>query len=272
VGIRPIQQEARSIRQFGDALVSVVCSADFDLRLLDQSRRQPGCAFIRKCAATAVSGHEITMSKQPPISQLEPSDDSNATFLIRWRGKQEGPYTAAVIEGKLAANQIGLLHEISHNGQWVALRDFFAERAAIIRLENQARQEAERRDREEAERQTREREERLRSDILSEERRKNDLLQASMAERQRTEAPGQTQQIILKPHRAGTILALGLVGLLICGPLCAAAWFMGDSDIREMDAGLMDKSGRSTTSTGRALGVLGVFLWIIGIICFIAFK
>ena len=59
------------------------------------------------------------MSDSPPISQVALSDDSDATFLIRWRGRQEGPYTAAVIESKLAANQIGLLHEISHNGQWV---------------------------------------------------------------------------------------------------------------------------------------------------------
>ena len=59
------------------------------------------------------------MSNNHPISQVGLSDDSNVTFLIRWRGRQEGPYTAAVIEAKLAANQIGLLHEIAHNGQWV---------------------------------------------------------------------------------------------------------------------------------------------------------
>ena len=149
------------------------------------------------------------MSNIPPISQVPLSDDSNATFLIRWRGRQEGPYTAAVIEAKLAANQIGLLHEIAHNGQWVTLREFFAEREAVIRSENQAREEEKRRAREEAERQTREREERRQAELLSEERRKNDLLQASMAERQRSESPGHSQPVILKPHRAGTILTLG---------------------------------------------------------------
>ena len=209
------------------------------------------------------------MSNNPPISQAGLSDDSSATFLIRWRGRQEGPYTAAVIEAKLAANQIGLLHEISHNGQWVTLREFFAEREAVIRSENQAREEETRKAHEEAERQTREREERRQAELLSEERRKNDLLQASMAERQRSESPIHNQPIVLKPHRAGTILALGIIGLIICGPLCIAAWLMGDSDIREMDAGVMDKSGRSTTSTGRALGVLGSILWILAIVYFI---
>ena len=209
------------------------------------------------------------MSNNPPISQVALSDDSNATFLIRWRGRQEGPYTAAVIEAKLAANQIGLLHEISHNGQWVTLREFFAEREAVIRSENQVREEESRKAREEAERQTREREERRQTELLSEERRKNDLLQASMAERQRSESPGHSQPVILKPHRAGTILTLGIIGLIICGPLCIAAWLMGDS---EMDAGIMDKSGRSTTSTGRALGVLGSILWILAIVFFIVFQ
>jgi hypothetical protein len=211
------------------------------------------------------------MSNIPPISQVGLSDDSNATFLIRWRGKQEGPYTAAVIEEKLAANQMGLLHEIFHNGQWVTLRDFFAEREAVIRAERLAREEDERRAREAAERQAREREERRQTELVAEERRKNDLLQASMSERQRSESPSHIQPIILKPHRAGTILTLGILGLIVCGPLCIAAWLMGDSDIREMDAGLMDKSGRSTTSTGRALGVLGSILWIIAIVYFIIY-
>jgi hypothetical protein len=212
------------------------------------------------------------MSNNPPVSQVGLCDDDNATFLIRWRGRQEGPYTAAAIEAKLAANQIGLLHEIAHNGQWVTLREFFAEREAVIRTENQAREEDSRRAREEAERRTREREEQRQAELLSEERRKNDLLQASMAERQRSESQGHSQPIILKPHRAGTILTLGIIGLIICGPLCIAAWLMGDSDIREMDAGIMDKSGRSTTSTGRALGVLGSILWILAIVFLIVFQ
>jgi hypothetical protein len=211
------------------------------------------------------------MSNNHPISQVDLSDDSNVTFLIRWRGRQEGPYTAAVIEAKLAANQIGLLHEIAHNGQWVTLREFFAEREAVIRSENQAREEENRRAREEAERQTREREERRQAELLSEERRKNDLLQANLAERQRSESQGHSQPIIFKPHRAGTILTLGIIGLIICGPLCIAAWLMGDSDIREMDAGIMDKSGRSTTSTGRALGILGSIIWILMIVFLIIF-
>ena len=113
------------------------------------------------------------------------------------------------------------------------------------------------------------REEKLQAEQLAESRRKNDLLQASLAERQRSEAPVYHQAAVLKPHRAGSILALGLLGLLFCGPLCLAAWVMGNSDLSEMEAGLMDKSGQSTTATGRTVGAAGTILWVIAVLLII---
>ena len=75
----------------------------------------------------------------------ELSDGDSAKFLVRWRGRQEGPYPASVIDAKLAANEIGLLHEIFYNGKWVTLRDYITEREAVLRAELQAREEQERR-------------------------------------------------------------------------------------------------------------------------------
>jgi hypothetical protein len=170
------------------------------------------------------------------------------------------------MEAKLAANQIGLLHEVLHNGQWVTLRDYFAERDASLRAQREAREEQERRAREEAARQAKEREEQRRAELLAEERRRNDLLQAGITERQTNESFRQAQPLLRKPHRAGTILTLAIIGLLVFGPLCIAAWIMGDSDLREMDAGIMDNSGRSSTSTGKSLGIIGTVLWIIAVI------
>jgi hypothetical protein len=200
------------------------------------------------------------------MSHLPISDDGSAQFFVRWRGRQEGPYPVSTIEEKLAANQIGLLHEIFYRDQWVTLRDFFAEQEAKESARRQA-QEDEQRQRLEAERQASDREERFQADLLAEEKRKNDLLQSSIIERQRAQTP--IQPVVLKSHRAGTILALGIIGLLVCGPLCIAAWLMGDNDIREMDASIMDNSGRATTATGRTLGIIGTILWIIGIIVFV---
>jgi hypothetical protein len=90
----------------------------------------------------------------------ELSDGDNAQFLVRWRGRQEGPYRASVIETKLAANEIGLLHEIFYKGKWVAIRDYITEREAVLRAEHQAREDQERRVREEADREVKAHEER----------------------------------------------------------------------------------------------------------------
>jgi hypothetical protein len=196
----------------------------------------------------------------------ELSDGDSAKFLVRWRGRQEGPYLASVIEAKLAANEIGLLHEIFYEGKWVTIRDYVAEREMILHAQLQAQEEQERRAREEAERQTREREAQHRAASLVEERRKNDLLAAGLERQSNASHAQAAPQIALKPHRGGLILTLGLIGLFVCGPLCLAAWVMGSGDLHEMDAGMMDPSGRSSTSSGRNIGMLGTILWIIGFV------
>jgi hypothetical protein len=60
------------------------------------------------------------------------SGGENTKFFVRWRGKQEGPYPPSVIEAKLAANQIGLLHEILCGDKWVTIRDYVSEREAAL--------------------------------------------------------------------------------------------------------------------------------------------
>lgn len=206
-----------------------------------------------------------------PEANENPSAPELRNFLIRWRGKQEGPYTASVIEAKLAANQIGLLHEIFSGGRWVTLRDYFAEQDALLRAEQQAKEEREKQAREGAERMERVREDQQRVAALAEERRKNDLLAAGLERQNSLSQIPPTPQILLRSHRGGMILTLGLIGLFVCGPLCLAAWVMGSSDLREMDASMMDPSGRSSTSSGRNIGMLGTVLWIIGFVFFLVF-
>jgi hypothetical protein len=68
------------------------------------------------------------MSTPADTSKGNLAEGSSATFLVRWKGRQEGPFPADLIGAKLADNEIGLLHEIFHNGQWVTIRDFLAEK------------------------------------------------------------------------------------------------------------------------------------------------
>jgi hypothetical protein len=63
---------------------------------------------------------------------------------------------------------------------------------------------------------------------------------------------------------------LGILGLVICGPLGIAAWIMGNGDLREMDAGAMDASGRSVTQAGRICGMIATILLALSVVVFIA--
>jgi len=68
----------------------------------------------------------------------------------------------------------------------------------------------------------------------------------------------------LKPHRGGAILALGILGLLVCFVMGIVAWVMGNNDLREMTAGQMDRSGEQLTMAGRICGIISTVLAIVG--------
>ena len=72
----------------------------------------------------------------------------------------------------------------------------------------------------------------------------------------------------MKPHRGTLILVLGILGLVVCGPLGIAAWIMGNGDLKEIDAGAMDPTGRSTTNAGRICGMIATILLILGALAF----
>jgi hypothetical protein len=71
----------------------------------------------------------------------------------------------------------------------------------------------------------------------------------------------------MKPHRGTLILVLGILGFVLCGVFTAIpAWIMGGTDLKAMDAGQMDPSGRSLTNAGRICGMIATILGIIGLI------
>jgi hypothetical protein len=69
----------------------------------------------------------------------------------------------------------------------------------------------------------------------------------------------------MKPHRGPVILVLGILGLVMCFILGIIAWVMGNADLREMDAGTMDPSGRGLTSAGKICGMIGTILAAVGV-------
>jgi hypothetical protein len=76
----------------------------------------------------------------------------------------------------------------------------------------------------------------------------------------------------MKPHRANVVLVLGILSLVMtCLPFGFPAWFMGNRDLREMEGGLMDPSGRDTTNAGRICGIIGTALFVLWFISMIVF-
>jgi len=74
-----------------------------------------------------------------------------------------------------------------------------------------------------------------------------------------------TRRVYVRPHRGGTVLALGILGLVVCCICGIIAWSMGSSDLREMAAGRMDRSGEGSTRAGQICGMISVILAVIGV-------
>jgi hypothetical protein len=143
------------------------------------------------------------------------SEGDGTIFLVRWRGRQEGPYAGPVIAAKLAANEIGLLHEIYYESKWITIRDYIALRETALVAETQARQNAGQKLREEGELLAKEREGRQRAEMLAEERRKTDLLAAEIVRQSDTVEARVARQPTKKPLRAGIILAVFFIVLIM---------------------------------------------------------
>ncbi len=62
------------------------------------------------------------------------------------------------------------------------------------------------------------------------------------------------------------ILILGILGWMVCPFLGIAAWMMGNTDLAEMRAGRMDRSGEGLTQIGKIIGMIAVILNLIAVL------
>jgi hypothetical protein len=67
-----------------------------------------------------------------------------------------------------------------------------------------------------------------------------------------------------KPHRAGAVLTLAIIGWLFV-PAAVCAVVMGAADVKEMENGEMDASGKTTTDTATTVATIAIILWFLGI-------
>jgi hypothetical protein len=70
----------------------------------------------------------------------------------------------------------------------------------------------------------------------------------------------------VRPHRGGAVLALGTIGMVCCFICGIIAWVMANSDLKEMAAGRMDRSGEGTTKAGRVCGIISVVMLAVAVL------
>lgn len=77
--------------------------------------------------------------------------------------------------------------------------------------------------------------------------------------------PTMPQTGMMRPHRGVLILVLGILGLVICVISGIIAWVLANGDLRAMDSGQMDPTGRSMTQAGKIIGIVSVVLNLIAV-------
>ena len=63
-----------------------------------------------------------------------------------------------------------------------------------------------------------------------------------------------------------TVLILGILSLVCCGPLGIVAWVMGNTALREIDAEPGRYGNRQLVQIGRILGIVGAVLFLFGLL------
>lgn len=74
--------------------------------------------------------------------------------------------------------------------------------------------------------------------------------------------PPEVKVRIVRPHRARTIIILGVLGFVFA-PFGFFALIMGKRDLRDMEAGTMDRTGEAMTKLGRLLAFVSAIIWTI---------
>lgn len=79
---------------------------------------------------------------------------------------------------------------------------------------------------------------------------------------------GYTPTRPLKPHRGTLILVLGILSVVLCccGPMGIVTMVLAKGDLKQMDQGLMDPSGRGSTQAGFIMGLIVTILFVVNII------
>ena len=89
------------------------------------------------------------------------------------------------------------------------------------------------------------------------------LLAPSSSTQPRSSSSPQANITHLEPHRGALILTFGILSIVCCFPFGIAAWIMGNNDMQQIEAGMMDPSGKGITNAGKICGIVGTIIGIL---------
>lgn len=74
-----------------------------------------------------------------------------------------------------------------------------------------------------------------------------------------------------RSSNATTILVLGILSLVVCAVMGPIAWWMGKSELAQIDAGLISSQDRGTVNAGYICGIIGSVLMLITVLMVVLF-
>lgn len=75
-----------------------------------------------------------------------------------------------------------------------------------------------------------------------------------------------------KPSNGVTILVLGIMSIVVCGPILGPiAWVMGNQSLRDIRMGIMDPRDEGMVVAGRIMGIVMTCLALLAVIAYCGF-
>lgn len=66
--------------------------------------------------------------------------------------------------------------------------------------------------------------------------------------------------------RASTVLVLGILSIICCGPLGPIAWYMGNQELHRIRIGYLPPTSEGVARAGMILGIIGTVLLVVTIV------
>jgi hypothetical protein len=80
--------------------------------------------------------------------------------------------------------------------------------------------------------------------------------------------PGAVPQ---QSSKATMAVVLGVLGIVCCGLLAPAAWYLASEEIKSIDAGRLSEANRGMAQVAKILGIIGTILLGLGLLWILFF-